>query len=386
MFFDCLIIGLLLLALPSPGYSQSANISSVITGYGYPLEVHTVITPDGYELILHRIPHGKESAPPLGPVLLQHGLTDASAGWCLNPPGESLAYILADKGYDVWLGNNRGNGYSMNNVNFGSNDSRFWDFCWDELALVDFPSNIEYICSNTNFPKISYIGHSEGTIQAFAGLVANPKLADKLHVYIAIAPVAFVGNLGVELLTILAKLDGDRTLQLFGIKEFDLPTILHKLLPGVCEFNPELCGYTSSFLYGSNSYMNDTRLDLYTDYEPFPTSVKNLIHWAQGVRTNTYQRFDYGTAAANIAHYGQPTPPRYDLTKFPPQLPLVLFTGGIDGLADPVDVAHLVKLLPTAPTVFYRADYGHLDPLLGTNAHILTYPDLVAQLAKYHIN
>ena len=38
------------------------------------------------------------------PVLLQHGLIDSAATWVMNMPKQSLGFVLADQGYDVWLG------------------------------------------------------------------------------------------------------------------------------------------------------------------------------------------------------------------------------------------------------------------------------------------
>lgn len=77
----------------------------ILSYWGYPGEEHHVITKDGYNLTIHRIPHGKNNSEvSKGVVYLQHCLLCSSADFLLNLPTESLGFILADEGYDVWMG------------------------------------------------------------------------------------------------------------------------------------------------------------------------------------------------------------------------------------------------------------------------------------------
>jgi hypothetical protein len=77
----------------------------IVTDYGFPLEAHDVQTADGYILKTFRIPHGVNQEPSTTrpAVLIQHGSFDAADFVVMNGPEKSLAFYLANQGFDVWV-------------------------------------------------------------------------------------------------------------------------------------------------------------------------------------------------------------------------------------------------------------------------------------------
>jgi lysosomal acid lipase/cholesteryl ester hydrolase len=60
----------------------------------------------------------KAFKPGLPIVFLQHGLTQSSDAWVINDESRSLAYMLANQGFDVFLGNGRGSKYGIKSEKF----------------------------------------------------------------------------------------------------------------------------------------------------------------------------------------------------------------------------------------------------------------------------
>jgi len=364
------------------------NVTQLIQAQGYPVENHVIQTSDGFLLNIQRIPYGKNSQNKTNRpvVFLQHGLLDSAATWVVNSATESLGFILADAGFDVWLGNARGNTYSGENVKYSGAD--LWNLVdWDNMAAIDLPAVLNKALEISGQKTLSYVGHSQGTITGFGAFPLQPDLAAKVDVFIALAPVAYVQDQTSLLLTFLADLDIVEWLLLFGEEEF-LPSdwVIQLMAGTVCKVIPEIC-YDFIFLlcgYNKNN-LNASREQVYFDVTPAGTSVRNMQHWSQLVINGQFQMFDYGSAAKNQQHYGQPTPPLYQLGNLH-HPPIALFTGTNDDLADPADVLKLLSDLPddNKPVIIHNeASYEHLDFTWGIDASVKIYPQVVKLAQKY---
>eukprot|EP00824_Muranothrix_gubernata_P018388 TRINITY_DN37396_c0_g1_i1.p1 TRINITY_DN37396_c0_g1~~TRINITY_DN37396_c0_g1_i1.p1 ORF type:complete len:427 (-),score=82.87 TRINITY_DN37396_c0_g1_i1:11-1264(-) len=353
----------------------------LIRSKGYPAEKHQVTTADGYILTMHRIPPKSKGA---SVVFLQHGLLDASHTWVFNMPDQSLGFILHDHGYDVWLGNSRGNTYSLGHV-YGEDyvdTYDYWRFSWDEMVMYDLPAQLEFALEATGQEDLVYIGHSQGTVQGFAGFSSNEALAKRVRLFVAIAPVAYVSGDTNIFFKALADLRFPEILKLFGEKRFLPETKLFEtLFPEICRIGPDLCANALCFIVGCDmENFNKTRIPVYVSADPAGSSVQNVIHYAQELRDGTFARYDYGPVK-NLLYYGSLHPPKYDLGKV--MVDVALFSGGRDVMGDPHDVGRLEDELPKEHLIYTHVDptYGHLGPMWGVNAHKTTYPPILDLLA-----
>jgi lysosomal acid lipase/cholesteryl ester hydrolase len=365
----------------------------IINAKNYAGEIHHVTTYDNYTLGIHRIP-APQNMKPNGSkkpaVLLWHGVGGCSVNWITNEANNSLGFMLADAGYDVWLGNSRGNTYSTAHKYLNTSDPRFWQFSWDHMAGYDLPATIDYILSTTGQTYLYYGGHSQGTLIAFAHFSSDVNYSEKIKAFFALAPVAHVGNVeGIEkkiapytedIQLLAAKVGYDSFMPWNGY--------IHKLEEEVCgDADPDvkLCELFKEAVVGNADKLNQSRIGVIMSHCPAGTSTQDMVHFGQMVNSDLMQAFDYTLASngteRNEDHYGQATPPIYPVNKL--QVPTIVFHSDSDSEADPTDVAWLLtQISGTVVEDYHYTDYVHTDFIWALRAAEDVYPHIISYIRQ----
>uniref|UniRef100_A0A182P818 Potential DNA-binding domain-containing protein n=1 Tax=Anopheles epiroticus TaxID=199890 RepID=A0A182P818_9DIPT len=375
-----------------PDIIEDAHLDSIglLRKYGYPAEEHIVETDDGYLLGVHRCPGSPLSPPAPGKpvVLLQHGMLSSSADYILMGPDTSLAYMLADAGYDVWMGNARGNRYSRRH-RFRSNVTQtFWDFSWHEVGSIDIPNMIDYILARTGQQSLQYVGHSQGTTAYWVMMSQHPYYNRRIKSMHALAPAAYMHNTRSPYVLFLATFlyTTDLMLQMMGTWWFE-PTNEMDIQGGLQNCHDgapfqDMCSINTFLIAGFNTEeVNSTMLPVIHAHSPAGASTMQMIHHAQTIRSRIFRQYDHG--AMNMLRYGQLTPPVYILANV--QAPTLFYHSTNDWLATPADVELLYRELPNVVKRYLvpLPAFNHLDFVWAINVRSLLYNELLADLRAY---
>ncbi|XP_020279760.1 lipase 3-like [Pseudomyrmex gracilis] len=382
---------------PNPPEDASLSAIEIINKYGYNGETHNTITSDGYVLGLDRITGrvNSNSSQIQKPVaLLMHGILCNSICW-LFPGGKSLAFILADAGYDVWLGNARGTKYSREHVQYSSNEKDYWNFSWHEIGTQDLPAMIDYVLETTGREKLFYLGHSQGTTVFFTMASERPEYQSKIEAMFALAPIVFCGRMKSPFFQILSHFTISIKImsELIGINEFTANNaLIKKVQQMVCAddaITQSLCSNAIFLVTGFNHEQMDKNL-IPIVVEQFPDSVatKQFIHYGQLINSGSiisagkFKQYDHGIIA-NKKIYNQVKPPNYNLKKI--QVPVVLHYSKNDWLANVKDVENLYTELGNPFGKFLVPDkrFNHIDFMWAKNGKELLYDYILDQMKQF---
>lgn len=375
----------------STSIRNASDFVDLCAMFGYTAEEHVLQTKDGYLLGIHRLAwrKGEEDMKVNdGPasikkpvVYLHHGLLMNSEVWvCLTDAQRSLPFVLVDRGFDVWLGNNRGNKYSKKSIHYPPTSIEFWNFSIDEFAFYDIPDSINYVLENTRQQSLSYIGFSQGTAQAFASLAIHPKLNEQVNVFIALAPAMAPAGLNNGIVDALIKASPQVLFLLFGRRSIlSSATMWQSIL-----YPPifiKLIDMGLSFLFGwkTKNISVSQKLAAYPHLYSF-TSTKSVVHWFQIIRNQSFQMYDDDVQTPLSVN----TSSKYTkVAKYPTRnikTPIVLVYGGSDSL---VDIKVMIKELPNRTVATEIPHYEHLDFLWARDVDVQVFQHVFDALENF---
>jgi len=372
------------------------DVCEFIENRGFKVEKHFATTPDSYIIGLQRIPY--KMTPPdgadepvedkqvtrRGVVLFIHGFMQSSEAFVIRKDvHNSIPLVLASAGYDVWLGNNRGNKYSCKHTSKKASHDDFWDFCLDEMIRYDLPTMIEYVLAQSGAETLTIIGFSQGTAQSFACLSSNSQIAKRVNLFIALAPVSAVKGFSNPVVDNLARSRPDFVFLLFG-KRAILPSahFWRKILSRslfVTAIDKAIL-----FLFGWTAQCIDPaeKALLYSHIYSF-SSTKTVCHWFQIIQSSRFQMFDdamSSTYSSSSTGYSLISLPQYCTNQL--QCPVACFYGGKDNLPN---TSALLSTLPKEKLVFLHKEdeYEHLDFMWAKDTGKKICPKILNLLDKY---
>ncbi|XP_018368468.1 PREDICTED: lipase 1-like isoform X2 [Trachymyrmex cornetzi] len=310
----------------------------LVEKYGYTAEEHYVTTEDGYHLVIHRITgsplfKGQQTGKV---VFLQTGLFGTSDCWVLIGAGKDLAFLLADKGYDVWLGNARGSSYCRSHVKLSPRNKEFWQFSFHEMGTRDLPAMIDYVLDYTKQKSLHFVGISMGNTVLFVLLSMKPEYNAKIKLAVCLAPAAFY-----------------------------------------TEVSP-LVQYTINMIRSIRNFQTAFP-EILSNY-PAGSSRQTLVHYYQNMVTKKFQAYDYGYIG-NYKHYKQATPITYDVKKI--TAPVAIFYGGNDLLALKSTIFELYKRLPNVVLLEEQKSFTHLDFIIAIDVNTLVYSRVIELFQEF---
>lgn len=229
----------------------------------------------------------------------------------MNKRENSPAFIAADQGFDVWLGNIRGNKYSRKHesLNPDTDEEAFFAYSLTDHGAFDIPAMINYIKNKTGVDKLSYVGHSMGTSMMFYLASTNPEFfTASIKSFTALGPVTKPSHCSSPLINEVA----DKITRLEEVTDFlsiyeifeedwfssNSMRLLCGWLPWICKQGAELIATTNIEVDSEES------LSVYLGgHYPSGTSTRAIYHYAQLLNSDRFQEFDHGPDG-NMEKYG----------------------------------------------------------------------------------
>lgn len=174
-----LLVLFVILKFKSSIQQENDEVLDIIKSSGYRGTFNEVTTEDGYILGVHRIRSRHKNSKKF-PVFLMHGFLTTPISFFISTTRNSLPFMLADSGYDVFMGSRRGTKFSTNHKNLSTESKEFWNFTWHQIGIYDLKAMIDFTLSATNSSKCFYVGYSQANTELLVLLSTRTEYNKKI--------------------------------------------------------------------------------------------------------------------------------------------------------------------------------------------------------------
>lgn len=357
--------------------------------------------------------HPMRYPPSLSANKLQHQHQHHSVGsW-----NRSLAFVLANNGYDVWLASARGSHQQVEahlhppflsmmknakkshskNMTMGQSllelfESPFhWRFSFDEIIEHELPSQLDKILQVTKAPNVTLIAYSFSTMTVLPFLASRREYArQKVHNMVLMAPM--INHQGSNALFSyfyqnVCGLAPDAMGAVIGTG-FLLTRPARNLLLRLARSRRTRYGLVKFLvnLFAGFSGQYRTLLEPSVLGHLFEeTSFLQVKHFCQQVSAGQLQRYDHGRMK-NLFVYGQANPFVYNISNIHVDNWLLL-SAGKDNLAPPGSVREIHERVWPKPEQHIEVHgYNHLDLVAAMDNGAYVNLPILDYLNRYHYN
>ncbi len=350
----------LILALAALGAVLTACAPYPADLVAYPVEHKAFAeTDDGWRLAVYHFPP-TGSARAADPIIMCHGFTSTSVTF-YQGDDRGLAPYLARLGYDVWAVNLRGR---PPGTYPGDGSTKRYGWTVDDYIRRDVPALLNLVTARTGKQRVTWVGHSMGgmIVYAYLGVTSDPRIAR----FIAVSSPIRFADMSDRLYNLARR----------GRKWFKNDDVIH--LPGMVRWAGPFRNSSLAVGYIQLVVNRDNVTD--DQWRRYLANGLTNVSGAEALQLADWTLREVMTSQDGQTNY------RREMKNL--RVPILAITGKLDNLAPPSAVQPMLDWVGSEDKTFhvfglangYRADYGHLDIMIGRHVNEDVFPFLAAWL------